>query len=75
MLSTGSRPRIPDWTPVDGERILTTREAYPPAETLDHLIVVGSGGTGVEFAHMFKSFGCEVTLVVSRQQVLPQKDP
>ena len=75
VLSTGSRPRIPDWAPVDGERILTTREAYPPAEMPDHLIVVGSGVTGVEFVHMFKSFGCEVTLVVSRQQVLPQKDP
>ena len=75
VLSTGSRPRIPDWVPVDGERILTTREAYPPAEMPDHLVVVGSGVTGVEFVHMFKSFGCEVTLVVSRQQVLPQKDP
>ena len=75
VLSTGSRPRIPDWAPVDGERILTTREAYPPAEMPDHLIVVGSGVTGVEFVHMFKSFGCEVTLVVSRQQVLPAKDP
>jgi pyruvate/2-oxoglutarate dehydrogenase complex dihydrolipoamide dehydrogenase (E3) component len=41
----------------------------------DHLIVVGSGVTGVEFVHMFKSFGCEVALVVSRQQVLPQKAP
>ena len=75
VISTGSRPRIPDWVPVDGERILTTREAYPPAEMPDHLIVVGSGVTGVEFVHMFKSFGCEVTLVVSRQQVLPAKDP
>ena len=31
--------------------------------------------TGVEFVHMFTSFGCQVTLIVSRQQVLPQKDP
>ena len=75
VLSTGSRPRIPDWAPVDGERILTTREAYPPAAMPDHLIVIGSGVTGVEFVHMFKSFGCDVTLVVSRQQVLPAKDP
>jgi dihydrolipoamide dehydrogenase len=36
---------------------------------------VGSGVTGVEFVHMFKSFGAEVSLIVSRQQVLPQKDP
>ncbi len=37
--------------------------------------VIGSGVTGVEFVHMFSSFGSNVTLVVSRQQVLPGKDP
>lgn len=75
VLATGSRPRIPDWAPVDGQRVLTTRDAYPPSEMPSHLIVVGSGVTGVEFVHMFRSFGSEVTLIVSRQQVLPQKDP
>ena len=75
VLSTGSRPRIPEFVDVDGERILTTRDAYPPNEFPEHVVVIGSGVTGVEFVHMFKSYGCEVTLVVSRQQVLPQKDP
>ncbi len=75
LLSTGSRPRIPEWAEVDGERVLTTRDAYPPPELPTHLVVIGSGVTGVEFVHMFSSFGCEVTLVVSRQQVLPLKDP
>ncbi|HEX6235740.1 MAG TPA: FAD-dependent oxidoreductase [Acidimicrobiales bacterium] len=75
LVSTGSRPRIPDWADVDGERILTTRDAYPPPEMPQHLVVIGSGVTGVEFVHMFSSLGSEVTLIVSRQQVLPQKDP
>jgi dihydrolipoamide dehydrogenase len=75
LLSTGSRPRIPDWAPVDGDRVLTTRDSYPPREMPDHLVVIGAGVTGVEFAHMFSSFGCDLTFVVSRQQVLPQKDP
>ena len=75
VLSTGSRPRIPDWAPIDGRRVLTTRDAYPPPELPSHLIVVGSGVTGVEFVHMFSAFGSDVTLIVSRQQVLPQKDP
>ncbi len=74
LLATGSRPRIPEWAPVDGERVLTTRDAYPPPELPEHLVVVGSGVTGVEFVHMFSSFGCQVTLIVSRQQVLPGKD-
>ncbi len=75
LLSTGSRPRIPDWAEPDGDRVLTTRDAYPPKELPDHLVVIGSGVTGVEFVHMFSAFGCAVTLIVSRQQVLPQKDP
>ena len=75
LLSTGSRPRVPDWCEVDGERVLVTRDAYPPKELPSHLVVVGSGVTGVEFVHMFRSFGSEVTLIVSRQQVLPGKDP
>jgi len=74
LLSTGSRPRVPEWAAVDGDRILTTRDAYPPPELPGHLVVIGSGVTGVEFVHMFSSFGSEVTLIVSRQFVLPQKD-
>jgi pyruvate/2-oxoglutarate dehydrogenase complex dihydrolipoamide dehydrogenase (E3) component len=75
LVSTGSRPRIPPWADLTGDRLLTTRDAYPPKVLPDHLVVIGSGVTGVEFVHMFSSLGCEVTLIVSRQQVLPQKDP
>ncbi len=74
LLSTGSRPRIPDWAVVDGERVLTTRHAYPPPVLPEKLIVIGSGVTGVEFVNMFSAFGSEVALIVSRQQVLPGKD-
>jgi NAD(P)H dehydrogenase (quinone) len=75
LVSTGSRPRIPEWAHVDGERVLTTRQAYPPPELPEHLVVIGSGVTGVEFVHMFSALGSQVSLIVSRQQVLPQKDP
>src|SRR5262245_35847175 len=49
LVSTGSRPRIPDWADVDGNRVLTTRQAYPPVTMPEHLVVIGSGVTGVEF--------------------------
>jgi len=75
LLATGSTPRVPDWADVDGERILITRQAYPPPAIPSELIVIGSGVTGVEFVHMFRSLGSSVTLIVSRQQVLPTKDP
>ena len=75
LLSTGSQPRVPDWARPDGDRVLTTRQAYPPRTMPEHLVVIGSGVTGVEFVHMFSSLGTQVTLIVSRQQVLPGKDP
>jgi len=75
LLSTGSRPRVPEWARPDGQRVLVTRDAFPPPVLPEHLVVVGSGVTGVELVHMFTSLGAEVTLVVSRQQVLPGKDP
>jgi len=74
LISTGSRPRVPEWAEPDGVRVLVTRQAYPPPELPRHLVVIGSGVTGVEFVHLFRSFGSLVTLVVSRQQVLPTKD-
>jgi pyruvate/2-oxoglutarate dehydrogenase complex dihydrolipoamide dehydrogenase (E3) component len=75
LVCTGSRPRIPEWVHPDGDRILTTRDCYPPRIFPESVTIIGSGVTGVEFAHMFASFGSKVTLVVSRQQVLPGKDP
>ena len=75
LIATGSRPRIPEWCNPDGDRILTTRDCYPPKDFPESVTVIGSGVTGVEFVHMFSSFGAKVALVVSRQQVLPGKDP
>jgi dihydrolipoamide dehydrogenase len=66
---------VPTWAELDADRVLATRDAYPPKELPEHLVVIGSGVTGVEFVHMFASLGSRVTLIVSREQVLPRKDP
>lgn len=75
LISTGSAPRVPDWAPVDGQRVLTTRHAYDMDEVPEHLVIVGSGVTGVEFTHIFSSLGSRITLIVSQQQILPHRDP
>jgi NAD(P)H dehydrogenase (quinone) len=74
LVSTGSKPRVPDWAPVDGKKVLTTRDCYDLGLVPEHMIVVGSGVTGVEFTHIFEAMGSKVTLVVSRQQILPHRD-
>lgn len=74
LVSTGSRPWVPDWAELDYDRLITTREAYSLPELPEHLIVVGSGVTGVEMVHIFSSLGSKVTLLVSRHHVLPHRD-
>ena len=75
VLATGSSPRIPDWCTPDGNRTFITRQVYPPPEIPEHIVIVGSGVSGVELTHMFNRLGSQVTLLVSRQHVLPNKDP
>ena len=74
LLSTGSSPRtLPSAMP-DGERILTWTQLYDMTSLPEHLIVVGSGVTGAEFASAYMNLGSQVTLVSSREQVLPGED-
>ena len=58
----------------DGERILTWEQVYDLDERPEHLVVVGSGVTGAEFAGAYNALGIEVTLVSSRDRVLPGED-
>ncbi|WP_245792485.1 NAD(P)H-quinone dehydrogenase [Bowdeniella nasicola] len=74
LIATGATPReLPDAKP-DGERILTWKQLYELTELPEHLIVVGSGVTGAEFAGAYTQLGAEVTLVSSRVRVLPGED-
>jgi len=74
LIATGARPRVLAEAMPDGERILTWEQVYNLTELPGHLIVVGSGVTGAEFASAFHALGSEVTLVSSRDQVLPGED-
>jgi len=58
----------------DGERILTWRHLYDLPDLPSHLVVIGSGVTGAEFAGAYRALGSEVTLVSSRDRVLPGED-
>lgn len=75
IVATGAHPReLPTAVP-DGERILNWTQAYSLTEPPEHMIVVGSGVTGAEFASAYCRLGTEVTLVSSRERVLPGEDP
>lgn len=74
IVATGAHPReLPSAVP-DGERILNWTQAYGLTEIPEHMIVVGSGVTGAEFASAYRRLGAGVTLVSSRDRVLPGED-
>jgi pyruvate/2-oxoglutarate dehydrogenase complex dihydrolipoamide dehydrogenase (E3) component len=75
LVATGSTARVLPFFDPDGERVFTGNQIYGLPEVPEKLIVVGSGATGAEFAHAFIRFGSEVTLVSSRDLILPTEDP
>ncbi|NYJ75468.1 NAD(P)H-quinone dehydrogenase [Allobranchiibius huperziae] len=74
LIAVGTRPRTMPAAQPDGDRILTWQQIYDLKELPEHLIVVGSGVTGAELAHAYLGLGCAVTLVSSRDRVLPGED-
>ncbi|TFC44977.1 NAD(P)H-quinone dehydrogenase [Cryobacterium sp. TMT2-10] len=74
VVSVGATPRILPTAIPDGERILSWTELYNLRAVPEHLIVVGSGVTGAEFASAYRALGARVTLISSRDQVLPGED-
>lgn len=74
LVATGAAPRTLASARPDGERILTWEQVYGLDEVPTQLIVVGSGVTGAEFASAYLALGIPVTLVSSRDRVLPGED-
>jgi dihydrolipoamide dehydrogenase len=74
LVATGAAPRTLGSAQPDGERILTWEQVYDLDDIPEKLIVVGSGVTGAEFASAYNALGVDVTLVSSRDRVLPGED-
>ncbi|BBX39928.1 pyridine nucleotide-disulfide oxidoreductase [Mycobacterium tuberculosis variant microti OV254] len=74
LIATGASPRVLPSAQPDGERILTWRDLYALQSLPEHLVVVGSGVTGAEFVHAYTELGVPVTVVASRDRVLPYED-
>jgi pyruvate/2-oxoglutarate dehydrogenase complex dihydrolipoamide dehydrogenase (E3) component len=75
VINTGARPTIPDIEGLDDVPYLTSRTLLDVTDLPEHLVVVGGGYVGCEFAQMFRRFGCRVTLVQRGPYLLPGEDP
>jgi dihydrolipoamide dehydrogenase len=74
LIATGASPRVLPGAAPDGDRILNWRQLYDLEALPEHLVVVGSGVTGAEFVNAYTELGVTVTVVASRDQILPHED-
>jgi len=74
VINTGLRPAIPQIAGLDAVPYLTSTSIMELGDLPAHLIVVGGGSVGLEFAQMFRRFGSAVTIVQRNAQLLPRED-
>ena len=74
IVATGSRPRSIPPLPVDGERIITSRESIVLSQLPSSMVIVGGGAVGVEFAYLYRMYGVDVTVVELLPRLAPNED-
>lgn len=74
FINTGARPTIPEIDGLDGVPYLTSTSVMELGAVPGHLIVLGGGYIGLEFAQMFRRFGSAVTVIQRGKQLAPRED-
>lgn len=74
VIAAGARPRSIPPLPVDGKRIVTSREAIVEDEAPGSIAIVGGGAIGVEFAYIYRMYGAEVTIIELLPRIVPGED-
>ena len=74
VLATGARPREMAFMPIDGEHVISSRQALTLTRLPESMIVVGSGAIGSEFAWFYAALGVRVTIVEYMPRMMPLED-
>jgi dihydrolipoamide dehydrogenase len=74
LICTGAKARALPGVKVDGEKVITSREALVVKQAPKSIIILGAGAIGCEFAYFFNSFGSKVTILEMLPQILPVED-
>jgi dihydrolipoamide dehydrogenase len=74
IIATGARPRSIPPLPVDGERIITSRESIVAEDVPETIAIIGGGAIGVEFAYIYQMYGAEVTVIELLPHLVPNED-
>lgn len=75
LIAPGSQPFFfPPFFPPDGKQVISTTEALELTEVPESMLIAGGGYTGCEFAHIFSSLGCKVTIIEMMDTLLAGED-
>jgi dihydrolipoamide dehydrogenase len=74
IIATGSRPIHLPGIDIDGERVMTSREALRLRDIPERLLVIGGGYIGLELGSVYARLGSRVTVVELTEQLLPGID-
>ena len=74
VIATGARPRSIPSLPVDGDKVITSKEAIVLANLPDSIVIVGGGAIGLEFAYLYRMYGVDVTIVELLPRLAPSED-
>ena len=74
VIATGARPRSIPPLPIDGEKVVTSRESIVQTQLPSSIAIVGGGAIGVEFAYIYKMYGVDVTVVELLPRLVPNED-
>ena len=74
LICTGAKARALPGVKVDGDKVITSREALVVKTLPKSIIILGAGAIGCEFAYFFNAFGSKVTILEMLPQILPVED-
>lgn len=74
LVATGGHPLSIPGVTIDGEDVLSSREAMVLESRPASVAIIGAGAIGIEFAYFFNSFGSQVTVLEAESQILPRED-
>ena len=74
IIATGARQRRIPSLPIDGETVITSREALALREVPRSVAIIGGGATGCEFAYMWSAYGADVTIIELMPRLIPNED-
>ena len=74
IIATGARPRSIPPLPIDGDKVITSRESIVLGDLPSSIVIVGGGAIGVEFAYLYNAYGVAVTVIELLPRLVPNED-